>query len=141
MTDRRAAEFTPRPWVSHIREMTDADGRTRRKCFIEKDGVALAQFANFGDEDEWNATLAAAAPEMYGLLADLLGELERDELPVGDRPGAYARIAVTLARARGKLAVEAAIEEEGPAKGCLVERWLEEYRRGRRAHDGGEARG
>ena len=115
MTDRRAAEFTPRPWVSHIREMTDADGRTRRKCFIEKDGVALAQFANFGDEDEWNATLAAAAPEMYGLLADLLGELERDELPVGDRPGAYARIAVTLARARGKLAVEAAIEGEAGA--------------------------
>lgn len=115
MTDRRAAEFTPGPWVSHIREMTDAGGRTRRKCFIEKDGVALAQFANFGDEDEWNATLAAAAPEMYGLLADLLGELERAELPVGDWHGAYARISGALARARGKLAVEAAIEGEAGA--------------------------
>ena len=29
-------KFTTGPWNSHIREMTGADGETRRKCFIEK---------------------------------------------------------------------------------------------------------
>ena len=37
-------KFTTGPWNSHIRGMTGADGETRRKCFIEKGGVALAQF-------------------------------------------------------------------------------------------------
>ena len=60
--------FTPGPWSSHIIEMTCPYGETRRKCFIEKGGVALAQFANFGDEDEANAMLCAYAPEMYALL-------------------------------------------------------------------------
>ena len=32
--------------------MTDTGGKTFRKCFIENGGTALAQFANFGDEDE-----------------------------------------------------------------------------------------
>ena len=47
----RDDKFTKGQWNSHIREMTCADGETRRKCFIEKNGVALAQFANFVDED------------------------------------------------------------------------------------------
>ena len=48
--------------------MTDTGGKTFRKCFIEKNGVALAQFANFGDENDANARLIAAAPEMHKLL-------------------------------------------------------------------------
>ena len=64
----RDDKFTKGQWNSHIREMTCADGETRRKCFIEKNGVALAQFANFVDEDEANARLIAAAPEMHKLL-------------------------------------------------------------------------
>ena len=56
------SEWTNGPWNSHIREMTGADGETRRKCFIEKGGKALAQFANFGDENEANARLCAVAP-------------------------------------------------------------------------------
>ena len=64
----RNGKFTQGPWSSHIREMTFPDGETRRKCFVEKDCTALAQFANFGDEDEANAMLCASAPEMYALL-------------------------------------------------------------------------
>ena len=48
--------------------MTDTDVKTFRKCFIENGGTALAQFANFGDEDEANARLIASAPEMYYIL-------------------------------------------------------------------------
>ena len=64
----RNGKFTPGPWSSYIREMTGPYGETSRKCFIEKDCTALAQFENFGDEDEANAMLCAAAPEMYALL-------------------------------------------------------------------------
>ena len=71
-------KFTPGPWNSHIREMTGSDGETRRKCFIEKSGVALAQFANFRDEDEANARLCAVAPEMYLLLQMLVDEIRRN---------------------------------------------------------------
>ena len=48
--------------------MTDTVGKTFRKCFIENGGTALAQFANFGDENEANAKLCAVAPEMYYIL-------------------------------------------------------------------------
>ena len=61
-------KFTKGPWSSYIIEMTGPYGETSRKCFIEKDCTALAQFENFGDEDEANAMLCAAAPEMYALL-------------------------------------------------------------------------
>lgn len=67
----RDNKFTKGQWNSHIREMTGADGETRRKCFIEKNGVALAQFANFGDEDEANARLCSAAPDMYRILEQI----------------------------------------------------------------------
>ena len=72
------SEWTNGPWNSHIREMTGADGETRRKCFIEKGGKALAQFANFGDENEANARLCAVAPEMYLLLQMLFDEIRRN---------------------------------------------------------------
>ena len=48
--------------------MTDTDVKMFRKCFIENGGTALAQFANFGDENEANARLCSAAPEMYYIL-------------------------------------------------------------------------
>ena len=61
-------KFTKGKWNLHVREMTDTCGKTFRQCFIEKNGVVLAQFANFGEEDEANARLIAAAPEMHKLL-------------------------------------------------------------------------
>ena len=72
------SEWTNGPWSSHIRETTGVDGETRRKCFIERGGVALAQFANFGDENEANARLCAVAQEMYLLLKMLFDEIRRD---------------------------------------------------------------
>ena len=33
------SEWANGPWSSHPREMTGADGETRRKCFIEKGGA------------------------------------------------------------------------------------------------------
>ena len=64
----RKGKFTQGPWSYHIIEITGPYGETSRKCFIEKDCTALAQFANFGDDDEANAMLCASAPEMYALL-------------------------------------------------------------------------
>ena len=58
--------------------MTDTCGKTFRKCFIEDGGTALAQFANFGDENEANARLCSAAPEMYLLLQMLFDEIRRN---------------------------------------------------------------
>ena len=51
--------------------MTGADGETRIKYYIENGGTALAQFANFGDEDEANLKLCTSAPDMYALLGRL----------------------------------------------------------------------
>lgn len=58
-------------WNLHVREMTDTNGETFRKCFIENGGTALAQFANFGEEDEANARLCSAAPEMCRILEQI----------------------------------------------------------------------
>ena len=58
--------------------MTDTGVKTFRKCFIENGGTALAQFANFGEEDEANAKLCAVAPEMYLLLQMLFDEIRRN---------------------------------------------------------------
>ena len=58
--------------------MTDTCGKTFRKCFIENGGTSLAQFANFGDEDEANAKLCAFAHEMYLLLQMLFDEIRRN---------------------------------------------------------------
>ena len=94
MTDDK---FTPGPWNSHIREMTGSDGETRRKCFIEKNGVALAQFANFGDENEANARLCSAAPDMYRILE----QINRGHLFGWDSPLAK-RIEKALRKANGE---------------------------------------
>lgn len=64
--------FTPRPWNFYIKQMTGSDGTSIIKYYIEKDGYLLAQFANFGDENEANLKLCASAPDMY----ELLGRLE-----------------------------------------------------------------
>lgn len=90
-------KFTTGPWNSHIREMTGADGETRRKCLIERGGVALAQFANFGDEDEANARLCSAAPEMYRILE----QIDRGHLFGWDSPLAK-RIEKALRKANGE---------------------------------------
>lgn len=64
-------KFTKGKWNLHVRELTETDGKTFRKCFIENGGTALAQFANFGEEDEANARLCSAAPEMYRILEQI----------------------------------------------------------------------
>ena len=90
-------KFTKGQWNSRIKEMTGADGDTRRKCFIEKNGVALAQFANFGDENEANARLCSAAPEMYRILE----QIDRGHLFGWDSPLAK-RIEKALRKANGE---------------------------------------
>jgi hypothetical protein len=65
----RKEKFTQAPWYYFIKEASYADGSTKKKCYIEVRGTAMAQFANFGDEvNEANCILAAAAPDMYELL-------------------------------------------------------------------------
>ena len=64
-------KFTKGKWNLHVREMTETDGKTFRKCFIENGGTALAQFANFGEEDDANARLCSAAPDMYRILEQI----------------------------------------------------------------------
>ena len=64
-------KFTKGKWNLHVREMTDTNGETFRKCFIENGGTALAQFANFVDEDEANLKMCTSAPDMYALLGRL----------------------------------------------------------------------
>ena len=90
-------KFTKGKWNLHVREMTGADGETRRKCFIENGGTALAQFANFGDEDESNARLCSAAPEMYRILE----QIDRGHLLGWDSPLAK-RIEKALRKANGE---------------------------------------
>lgn len=63
--------FTPRPWNFYIKQMTASDGTSIIKYYIEKDGILLAQFANFGDENEANLKLCTSAPDMYALLGRL----------------------------------------------------------------------
>ena len=64
-------KFTKAPWNFYIKQMTSSDGETRIKYYIEKDGTLLAQFANFGDENEANLKLCTSAPDMYALLGRL----------------------------------------------------------------------
>ena len=64
-------KFTKGPWNFYIKQMTSSDGETRIKYYIEKDGTLLAQFANFGDENEANLKLCTSAPDMYALLGRL----------------------------------------------------------------------
>lgn len=64
-------KFTPRPWNFYIKQMTGSDGTSIIKYYIEKDGYLLAQFANFGDENEANLKLCTSAPDMYALLGRL----------------------------------------------------------------------
>ena len=90
-------KFTKGKWNLHVREMTGADGETRRKCFIENGLTALAQFANFGDEDEANARLCSAAPEMYRILE----QIDRGHLFGWDSPLAK-RIEKALRKANGE---------------------------------------
>ena len=77
--------------------MTDTGGKTFRKCFIENGWTALAQFANFGDEDEANARLCSAAPDMYRTL----GQIDRGHLFGWDSPLAK-RIEKALRKANGE---------------------------------------
>ena len=93
----RDDKFTKGQWNSHIMEMTGADGDTRRKCFIENGGTALAQFANFGEEDEANARLCSAAPDMYRILE----QIDRGHLFGLDSPLAK-RIEKALRKANGE---------------------------------------
>ena len=94
MKERR---FTRGKWNLYVRELTEADGRTFRKCFIENGGTALAQFANFGDEDEANARLCSAAPEMYMVLE----QIDRGHLFGWDSP-LEKRIEKALRKANGE---------------------------------------
>lgn len=89
-------KFTKGKWNLHVREMIDTDGETFRKCFIKNGGTALAQFANFVDEDEANARLCSAAPEMYRIL----DQIDRGHLFGWDSPLAN-RIEKALRKANG----------------------------------------
>lgn len=84
-------------WNLHVREMTDTNGETSRKCFIENGGTALAQFANFGEEDEANARLCSAAPEMCRILE----QIDRGHLFGWDSPLAK-RIEKAVRKANGE---------------------------------------
>ena len=90
-------KFTKAPWNFYIKQMTSSDGETRIKYYIEKDGTLLAQFANFGDEDEANARLCSAAPEMYRILE----QIDRGHLFGFDSPLAK-RIEKALRKANGE---------------------------------------
>lgn len=90
-------KFTKGKWNLHVRELTETDGKTFRKCFIENGGTALAQFANFGDEDEANARLCSAAPDMYRILE----QIDRGHLFGWDSPLAK-RIEKALRKANGE---------------------------------------
>ena len=75
-------KFTKGKWNLHVREMTDTGGETFRKCFIENGGTALAQFANFGDENEANENWISATPELleclkmlYAIPTVIIGEV------------------------------------------------------------------
>ena len=89
-------KFTKGKWNLHVRGMTDTNGETFMKCFIENGGTALAQFANFGEEDEANARLCSAAPEMYRILE----QIDRGHLFGWDSPLAK-RIEKALRKANG----------------------------------------
>ena len=90
-------KFTKGKWNLHVREMTDTNGETFRKCFSENGGTALAQFANFGEEDEANARLCSAAPDMYRILE----QIDRGHLFGWDSPLAK-RIEKALIKANGE---------------------------------------
>ena len=90
-------KFTRGNWNLHVRQITDTNGETFRKCFIENGGTALAQFANFGEEDEANARLCSAAPEMYRILK----QIDRGYLFGWDSPLAK-RIEKALRKANGE---------------------------------------
>ena len=90
-------KFTKGKWNLHVRGMTDTNGETFMKCFIENGGTALAQFANFGEEDEANARLCSAAPEMYRILE----QIDRGHLFGWDSPLAK-RIEKALRKANGE---------------------------------------
>ena len=91
-------KFTKGKWNLHVMEMTDTNGETFRKCFIENGGTALAQFANFGEEDEANARLCSAAPDMYRILE----QIDRGHLFGLDSPLAK-RIEKALRKANGEI--------------------------------------
>ena len=83
-------KFTKEKWNLHVREMTDTDGK-------ENGGTALAQFANFGEEDEANARLCSAATDMYMILE----HIDRGHLFGWDSPLAK-RIEKALRKANGE---------------------------------------
>ena len=93
----RKGKFTRGNWNLHVREMTDTCGKTFRQCFIENGGTGLAQFANFGDENEANARLCSAAPEMYRIRE----QIDRGHLFGWDSPLAK-RIEKALRKANGE---------------------------------------
>ena len=91
-------QFTKAPWNYYIKEATDADGSTKKKCYIEVQGTALAQFANFGDVmNEANCILAAAAPDMYEIL-DYLDYY----FALFDEPEIARKIDKVMKKARGE---------------------------------------
>lgn len=90
-------KFTKGKWNLYVMELTETDGGTFRKCFIENGGTALAQFTNFGDDDESNARLCSAAPYKYRILE----QIDRGHLFGWDSPLAK-RIEKALRKANGE---------------------------------------
>ena len=85
-------KFTPGPWEMCGNKVCDVNGFTLAKCgwLTQSDDEALA-----------NARLIAKAPEMYDLLLELLADILADDVPIQDRPAAYAKISGLLQEIQG----------------------------------------
>jgi hypothetical protein len=70
-----APQFTPGPWDTNIARLSDGSINVVH-VVGERDRVSLAQLAHHGEEQTIaNASLIAAAPELYEALTWALGRL------------------------------------------------------------------
>ena len=86
-------KFTPGPWTHEGNKIVDSDGVTVAKC---------GWLTQSEEEAEATAALIAAAPRMYNLLLDLLGDILADDLPIQDRPAAYEKIVLLIREIQGE---------------------------------------
>ncbi len=93
--------FTPGPWAAQdAREIPWAEYDWR----IIHDDKIVAHVVNcYLIEENANAALIAAAPEMYALLERILLDVHWDRIAVSDRGSTFCAIARLLAKARGEV--------------------------------------
>ena len=98
--------FLPGPWSvelrngkqMYVRKLRGEHGEWLDRLVCQK----TRSVKRHGAVDDANFALIAAAPDMYDLLARILSEITRDELPVRDRARTYLAIEAVLAKARGE---------------------------------------